>query len=97
MSKEIVFDSLEAYLAGLNEKGVAKIAFAEVNEKRAVQKDEQQIEVQQFIKIELLAYMDSVLYKYVITEGLTTESVDDLFDDLCSRGYDVTRRNRNII
>ena len=93
---EQTFTSLDEYTEKLKQLGIQKIAFAQVNEKRAVQKDDNQIEVMQVIHVELLAYKDAVIYKCSLKEDLTSEKLQEIHASLEAQGFDVTKRNRNI-
>lgn len=93
---EQTFTSLEKYTEKLKQLGIQKIAFAQINEKRAVQTVENQVEVLQVVHLELLAYKDAVIYKCSLKEDLTSEKLQEIHASLEAQGFDVTKRNRNI-
>jgi hypothetical protein len=92
MQREISFDKLEHFIAGMKERGIGKLAFAEVREKRAMQVEESLLQVVDVMKTDILAYRDSTIYKCRI-EGTDP---DALFDTLSKQGFEIVRRSRNI-
>ncbi len=92
MQREITVDSIEQFVSLLSENDISKIAFAETNEKRSVQVDPDHVRVVHVVKVDLLAYRDSVLYKCVV-EDADLETINEY---LVSKGFDVSRKNRNI-
>ena len=92
MSKEEIFTSVDEFTQKLKELGINKIAFSEVNERRAEQTTNDQIEVLVFRKVDLLSYRDSVIYKY----SERSEDLNPLYERLVSEGFEVKRINKNI-
>jgi len=92
MTEEVKFDSLDRFISEIGKAGIKKVAFSEVNERRAEQTDEAMLEVVVLRKVDILAYSGSTLYKY----SEKTEDLDQIYEELVSRGFEVTRRNRNI-
>ena len=92
MSKEQIFTSVDEFTQKLKELGINKIAFSEVNERRAEQTTNNQIEVLVFRKVDLLSYRDSVIYKY----SERSEDLNPLYERLVSEGFEVKRINKNI-
>ncbi len=92
MQREIIYDTLEAFLDGLRKHTIRKISFSETSEKRAEQVHPGTLHVVHVDQVELIAYKDSVIYK------CTRKNIDRdaLFDRLTAEGFEVTRRNRNI-
>lgn len=92
MQREILYDSLDAFVTGVRGCGITKIAFSETGEKRAEEVEPGKLQVVDVNRVELLAYRDSTIHKCVITGA----DRDALFDRLVAGGFDVTRRSRNI-
>ena len=92
MQREVMYDTLEAFLNGLKDHAIQKISFSETSEKRAEQVQPGTLHVVHVDKVELIAYKDSVIYK------CTQKNIDRdaLYDRLTAEGFDVTRRSRNI-
>lgn len=92
MSGECTFSSADEFIIKLKELGITKIAFSEINERRAEQTSENQVEVIVFRKVDLLSYRDSVIYKY----SEKTDALDELYERLVNEGFNVKRINKNI-
>ncbi len=92
MQREIVFDRLDAFTGELRNHGIDKIVFAEINEKRAVQVDHDNLELQDIRRLDLLAYKSPTIYKC----SLDNVDLDEIYHSLTGEGFDVTRRSRNI-
>jgi hypothetical protein len=92
MQREISFDKLEQFVAQVKGRGIDKLAFAEVREKRALQVEESLLQVVDVVKTDILAYKDSTIYKCRI-EGTDPDS---LFVALTGQGFEIVRRSRNI-
>jgi len=92
MQREIMYDTLKAFLSGLKDHAIQKISFSETGEKRAVQVQPGTLHVVHVDRVELIAYKNSVIYK------CAPKSIDRdaLYDRLTAEGFDVTRRSRNI-
>lgn len=86
------FGSLDDFIAEMKKIGIQKVAFAEVNERRAEQTGEDLLEVVVVKEVTLKAYKDSVIYRYYEK----TDALDELYERLTGEGFDVKRINRNI-
>ncbi|HDP81200.1 MAG TPA: hypothetical protein ENN21_10210, partial [Spirochaetes bacterium] len=64
MQREITFDHLDQFMSELERLGIKKIAFTEVDEKRAIETEPGTLQVMDLALLELLAYRDSIIYKY---------------------------------
>ncbi|HOP63328.1 MAG TPA: hypothetical protein PK358_10020 [Spirochaetota bacterium] len=92
MSSVKEFSSLDEFIGEMKKLGVAKIAFSEVNERRAEQTEEDLLEVVVIREVTLKSYKDSVIYKYYEK----CEDLNIIHDRLVSEGFDVKRINNNI-
>lgn len=92
MSQTQIFTSVDDFIIKVKEIGITKIAFSEVNERRAEQTTENQLEVVVFRKVDLITYRNSVIYKY----SERSDDLNPLYEKLVSEGFDVTRINKNI-
>lgn len=92
MSREVRFDNFEQFIRALKKRGIEKLAFAEINEKRAVEAEKGALEVTNVLQVEILGYHDSVIYKF----SAKYQDHDGLCALLEKEGFEVTRRNRNI-
>ncbi len=92
MSEEQIFTSEEEFILKLKELGIQKIAFSEINERRAMQTTGDQIEVLVFRKVDLLSYRDSIIYKYTAV----AEDLNPIYERLVNEGFEVKRINKNI-
>jgi hypothetical protein len=92
MQREIVYDTLEAFLEGLKEQSIRKISFSEISEKRAEQVEPGKLQVIHVDRVELIGYKNSVIYKC----ALKNIDREELYSRLTAGGLDVTRRSRNI-
>lgn len=92
MEREIKMDGIDRFMAEMKRLGIEKIAFCETDERRAVQEEPGKLSVLPVVRLELLAYRDAMLYKCVSDNV----NLDEIYDLLVSRGFDVTRSTRNI-
>ncbi len=92
MQREIVFDKMEEFISELISIGVKKIAFATTNEKRPVKTEPGQIGAIHVKKLELLAYKNSTIYKFLMDEP----DFNEIQTSLENRGFLIKRANRNI-
>jgi hypothetical protein len=90
--REIEFDRLEHFVDELGKLGVRKIAFTEVQEKRALQVRPDTLQVTDVALLEILAYRESTIYKVRITDA----DFDSIHDMLLQKGFEIVRRSRNI-
>ena len=94
---EKIFTSLDEFMAEAKKTGIEKLVFAEVNEKRAIQKDSGTVGVVHYVVVEVIGYKKPVIYKYCIDgSGLDAEGTDGLYNKIIANGFDVTRKSRNI-
>lgn len=89
---EIVIEKLNDFTEQLKRLNITKIAFTEINEKRAEQVESNLLQVVDIIKLELLAYKDSTIYKCPLKD-IDFEEINHMLE---SAGFEVTRRSRNI-
>ncbi|MBN2077375.1 MAG: hypothetical protein JW838_00320 [Spirochaetes bacterium] len=92
MQREISYDTLESFIAGLRDSRIEKIAFGETNEKRPEQVEPGLLRLVDVERVELVAYRDSVIHKCVLNDV----DRDGLYRRLAGEGFEVTRRSRNI-
>jgi hypothetical protein len=90
--REINFDRLDQLVTELKRRGITKIVFAEINEKRALQTGPEKLEVTDLKQLEILAYRDSTIFKCRIPNADFVKLHDALAED----GFEITRRSRNI-
>jgi hypothetical protein len=93
MQREIIFDKMEEFISELNSRGVKKIAFTTVSEKRAKRTAPGQIGVIHVKKLELLAYKDSIIFKHLMTDEPDFKEIHDFLENL---GFEIKKINRNI-
>ncbi len=92
MQREIVYDTLESFVAALKDRSIVRISFSETCEKRAEQVEPGRLEVIHVDRVELIGYRDSIIYKC----PLKNVDREALYQRLIEDGFDVTRRSRNI-
>lgn len=92
MSQEKIFTSVDDFINTLKTISISKVAFSEVNERRAEQTSENQIEVIVFRKVDIISYKDSIIYKY----SERSDNLEPLYERLIEEGFDVKRINKNI-
>ena len=92
MHREILYDSVNAFIGGLRDSGITKVAFGETGEKRAEEVEPGKLQVVSVSRVELLAYKGSTIHKCV----LNNLDRNALYDRLTGEGFEVTRRSRNI-
>lgn len=92
MQKEIKFDNKHEFMTTLRENEISRLAFSEINERRAEQTKEDMLEVIVKREVDVLAYYDSIIYKY----RESGEGLDALHDELVSEGFQITKISRNI-
>jgi len=92
MSEVQEFSILDDFIREMKKLEIKKIAFSEVNERRAEQTKEDLLEVVVIKEVTLKSYRDSVIYKYYEKN----DNLDALYDRLVSEGFDVKRINKNI-
>ena len=93
MEREILLNSVDEFVKVIKDKDISKIAFAEVNEHRPYQVKDEKLELVKLKKVDLLSYKDSVIYKCVVENC----DLDELYNDLLSKGFEVNRKSRNLI
>lgn len=92
MQREMKFDRPEDLIAELEARGIVKVAFSVVKEKRPRQVDDAMLQLEDTVILDILAYRDSTIFKCVL-ERIDIDRMQELFT---SRGFEVTRRSRNI-
>ena len=91
MSIEKNFSDIDSFKTELKRLGITKIVFAGTRERRAEQTSYDKIEVLPYIRLEIIAYMDAVIYKYA------AKDVDlDAMYAVLSEDFEIKRVNRNI-
>ncbi len=93
MSKDIIFDSSDEFISAMKEMNIQKAAFSEVNERRAEHTENDMLEVIVVRKADIIAYKDSVIYKY----SEKSDNLDELYNKLIDEGFEIKRINKNII
>jgi hypothetical protein len=92
MQKEIRYDKVVEFIRELKSQGITRVAFSEINEKRPRQIEENILRVEDMVRVDILAYKNSTIFKCVL-EGV---NLDALCREFASQGFEVTRRSRNI-
>jgi hypothetical protein len=92
MQREILYDSVDAFVGAVRGLGITRIAFSETGEKRAEEVEPGKLQVVSVNRVELLAYLDSTIHKCVLKDL----DRDALYDRLTGVGFEVARRSRNI-
>ena len=86
------FGTLDEFISAMKGLNITKIAFSEVNERRAEQTKEDLLEVVVIREVTLKSYKDSVIYKYF----QKSDDLNLIYDRLISEGFEVKRINNNI-
>lgn len=92
MQREVKFDKVDEFMKELKTQGITRVAFSEINEKRPKQVDVNLLRLEDTVRVDILAYRNSTIFKCVL-EGI---NLDALRGDFESQGFEVTRRSRNI-
>ena len=92
MQREIKFDRVEDLITELNARGITKVAFSVINEKRPRQVSDNLLQVESTVKLEILAYRDSTIFKCALEQV----DIDRVRDNFAALGFEITRRSRNI-
>ncbi len=92
MQREIKFDSLQEYIHALHSNNISRIAFTQINEKRAVEVRPGTLQVVDVVIAEILAYKDATIYKCKIENA----DLQSLYTQLEDEGFELTKRSRNI-
>ncbi|MCL1911205.1 MAG: hypothetical protein FWG13_03260 [Leptospirales bacterium] len=91
MALEKIFSDIDSFRAELKRLAVTKIVFAYTKERRAEQTSDEKMEIIPYIRLEVIAYMDAVIYKYA------AKDVDlDAMYALFSEDFEVKKVSRNI-
>ncbi len=93
MQREIKFDHVKDLIAELLSEGITRVAFSVANERRPRQLNEKELSLNVTVILEILAYKNPTIYKCVLVD-IDVDKIRDVFE---SQGFEVTRRNRNII
>jgi hypothetical protein len=93
MSKEIVFENIALFIETLKKEQLQRLIFAETNEKRSIQISRDEVQVLHVKKAEILAYKRSTIYKCIVHD----ESCDNAEKELLGAGFEINKRDRNII
>ncbi|MCL2025693.1 MAG: hypothetical protein FWG92_02680 [Leptospirales bacterium] len=91
MSAEKIFSDANAFRTELRRLGITKVVFAYVKERRVEQTSDEKIEVLPYIRLEVIAYMDAVIYKYV-AKNIDLDAMYAVF----SEDFEIKKVNRNI-
>jgi len=92
MSAVQEFSTLDEFISEMKKLDIKKIAFSEVNERRAEQTKEDLLEVVVLREVTLKSYKDSVIFKYFEKN----DDLDSVYDRLILEGFEVKRINKNI-
>ncbi len=92
MAEEKKYNKIEDFIKEINGLNISKLAFSEINERRAEQTGNDMLEVIVLKKVDILAYSGSTIYKY----SETGDRLEELFNLLTEKGFEVKRINRNI-
>ena len=91
MPNEKIFSNIDSFRAELKRLAITKVVFAETRERRAEQTSDEKMEIVSYIRLEVIAYKDAVIYKYAVKD------VDlDAMYALLNEDFEVKRVNRNI-
>jgi hypothetical protein len=93
MENEAVYNSIGEFIDSLKRLGVNKVAFSEVNERRAVQTRDDFIEVIVVREVTILSYKDSIVHKF----SAKGDIIDSIYQALVDNGFEVKKINKNII
>ncbi|GAB4220709.1 MAG: hypothetical protein Kow00102_09560 [Spirochaetota bacterium] len=92
MQREIKFDSIHEFINALHDVNITKLAFTQINEKRAVEVQPGTLQVVDVVIAEILAYKDATIYKCKIENA----DLNNLYVLLEDEGFELTKRSRNI-
>ena len=93
MQREIKFDRVSDLISELMSQGITQVAFSVANERRPRQLNEKELSLNRTVILEILAYKNPTIYKCVLVD-IDIDKIRDVFE---SQGFEITRRNRNII
>lgn len=88
------FYNIEEFIKTLIIQGVNRVAFTQIDERRAVEKAKGEIQVIPYRKLEVLAYKDSRIYSYVEEGDVDFKRA---FEKIAERGIEPVKRSRNIL
>jgi hypothetical protein len=91
--REILFDTLTAFVSALASERIDRVVLAMTDEKRGIEKEPGVITVDRLHVGEFIAYRDSTIYKYITCD----EAVIAAKTFLSARGIECMRRDRNIM
>jgi len=91
MSTEKIFSDIDSFRAELKRLAITKVVFADTKERRAEQTSDEKFEIIPYIRLEIIAYKDAVMYKYLARDV----DLDAMYAAL-SEDFEVKRVNRNI-
>ena len=91
MPIEKIFSNIDSFRAELKRLAITKIVFAYTRERRAEQTSDEKMEILPYIRLEVIAYRDAVIYKYA------AKDVDlDTMYAMLSEDFEVKKVSRNI-
>lgn len=93
MQREIKFDSITQFIDALLTSRVTKVAFTYINEKRALEIKPGALQVMDVSIAEIIAYKDATIYKCKIENA----DQEELYSLLKDKGFEISKRSRNII
>ncbi|HQL44949.1 MAG TPA: hypothetical protein PL073_13780 [Spirochaetota bacterium] len=93
MQREILFDSIHEFINTLRTNDITKVAFTQINEKRAREVAPGTLQVVDVAIAEILAYKDATIYKYKRDNA----DLPQLYAILQSQGFELIKRSRNIV
>jgi len=92
MAKEIVFENLAHFIETLKREQLHKLIFAQTDEKRSMNINQNEVQVLHVKKAEIIAYKDSTIYKFIAHDA----TYDSAETELAQAGFTVHKRDRNI-
>jgi len=91
MPVEKNFSDIDSFRTELRRLGITKIVFADTKERRAEQTSYEKVEILPYIRLEVIAYKDATIYKYVARDA----DLDAMYA-VFSEDFEVKRVSRNI-
>lgn len=93
MQREVQFDKIDQFIAGVTDAGVTRVIVAWAKEIRSTHQEDTTYKVGPYRKVELIAYRDATLYKYIDQEA----DADSLVELLTEAGLETEKVDRNIV
>ena len=91
MAIEKIFSDIDSFRTELKRLAITKVVFAYTKERRAEQTSDEKVEILPYVRLEVIAYCDAVIYKYA------AKDVDlDAMYAMLGEDFEVKRVSRNI-